>query len=142
MPAHIKQKAKFVRAIAFVRTLKRKSFNIYTFSEAEPAPCGFVGCALGWMAHERIFRNLRLEYHGGRGMMLLYKDSQGRLFNQMTAPMALFGISSRAANFLFGPQWQAYDKRGRKASPALVAQRMERFLETGEMTDYSSTDLS
>lgn len=83
---------------------------LFGLIEIEPA-CGFAGCAMGWAAHSKLFDGL-------------YMDGSGPVYNGIAGwngVTRLFGISSRAADFLFGSS--SYED----GQPGYVADRLERF---------------
>lgn len=151
MSDHVKETAKFKRAIAFVRGLDRKTFDMEQYGEspkdAENGTCGFVGCALGWMAAGKKFRGLDLirDRELERENKMLSSTPPINMFTiryarkkYFEAAEKLFGLSNEAAGFLFGSDWSRHDPKRRKATPARVAQRMEKFLKDGKLP-YSIT---
>ena len=72
--------------------------------------CGFVGCAVGWAAHFRIFPGLKLDYgenhHGGYESSVVYMDGEN-VWVGWEAVQMLFGLAQEEAVFLFSVQ--AYD---------------------------------
>lgn len=141
MPAHIQNVRKFKKAINFVRALPPRRFDIRRFGEIENPRCGFVGCAVGWMAHEKLFRGLSLELDTSNTYpwdkceryRVVYSVPNGNTRKNFTAVEKLFGISSAAVQYLFGNDWFSDHPKKLKATPVLVADRMQAFLETGKI---------
>jgi AraC-like DNA-binding protein len=63
--------------------------------------CGFAGCAMGWVAHEKMFRGFKLELAYGPlvGQVPTYYGA--KIYG---AVAKLFGISESEASDLFGPK--------------------------------------
>jgi hypothetical protein len=77
--------------------------------------CGFAGCAIGWMAHAKIFPRFEIT---GTGTPQ-YENKEGTLWG-WDAVTELFDIQKPDAKWLFGIE--AYEPANR--SPAMVAERM------------------
>lgn len=145
MSAHVKNKAKFERAITYVRTLNPKTFAIETFGRKtenrEKPTCEFIGCAVGWMAHDKVFRGLSLveasqdwlDSANVYNFYVRFIAGDDKRYTHLDAVSALFGISSEASIYLFDINWSQYDHRNAKATPTRVANRMEKFLKTGKL---------
>lgn len=110
-------KARLRTAAAFIRTIDPEKFNMYFFHKIHPE-CGFVGCAVGHMAHKKIFPGLNKRPHG-----ISYKG-----FSNMNAVAKLFGLKRSQAVYLFGPGWEDHERLTAVATPAAVAKRIERFI--------------
>lgn len=121
---------KFKRAIEFVGGLDRRTFNIDWFGDDKPK-CGFVGCAVGWIAHKKLFRGLRLIKDDCEEYDLEYKSSNGVSYGRMKAVEKLFAISEDDVAYLFGVNWSNYDQNHVKPTPKRVAARMQAFMDNG-----------
>lgn len=91
---------------------------LFGLIEIEPE-CGFVGCAMGWAAHSKLFAGLRIDEDG----VLEYKG-----FAHFKAAAKVLGISKKNAEFLFAHEW--YDKY--HSAPGDVAARLRRFADRVE----------
>ncbi len=87
--------------------------------EIQPA-CGFVGCAMGWAAHSKLFPGLAITANG----VLYYKGSSA-----FHAAAKVFNISIRSAEFLFTPEMY---KDGDFTEPGVVADRLNRYADKVE----------
>lgn len=83
----------------------------------KPIGCGFVGCAMGWAAHEGLFEGLEFDISG----LVTYGGEGG-----FSAAMKLFGISQRTAVHLFAQSSYRYWYY-KQITPAMVTSRMRRF---------------
>lgn len=124
-------KRRLLKLAAFLRTVPRKAFAIdhWVTTEAtkpegvRPGDCGFAGCAMGWAAHAKLFRGLELNMFAEQPVEIRYKGEEG-----FSAAAKLFDIQYFEAKELFSPNFYI----GLKGTPAQVAKRIERLVETGE----------
>lgn len=112
----------------YLETVPRKAFNIQSWESRaankqegkNPGECGFAGCAVGWAAHAKLFRGLRME-----DGFPIYKDTFS-----WPAVSDVFGLGrsgalpSHDAAHLFSPH--TYPKG--KATPKQVATRIRKFV--------------
>lgn len=119
----------------FLETAPRKAFDMRNWQVKratkpegkKPGECGFAGCAMGWAAHTRMFRGLRIDTDGD----LVFKKPMfdGHGFEAAAAP---FEISTADARHLFDPE-HYYDFAKCIATPATpknVAKRIRAFVKS------------
>jgi hypothetical protein len=112
-------KARLRKAIAFIRTLDYENINMVIFSPTLVSQkCKFIGCAVGHMAHKKVFEGLKLDNN-----TVTYKRARN-----MEAVEKLFGLKHHEAIYLFGPFWGSYEKGTQEPTPKNIARRIERFL--------------
>ncbi len=94
-----------LKRVADYLARKKESPNFSMFGWEWPGlaaanHCGFAGCAMGWVAHRKMFRGFSLDYgYGlGAGRVPVY---QGEV--NYAAVAKLFGITERDVTSLFGP---------------------------------------
>jgi len=114
-------KVRLRKAAAFTKTIDPNSFIMTVFSGSWA--CGFVGCAMGHMAHAKVFRGLVM-----RNAIIAYKGQFG-----MDAVRELFGLKRSETYYLFGPSWEIYDRALPDVTPKNVARRIERFIANPEI---------
>lgn len=112
----------------FLDTVPDKSFDIqfWTFTKATkpegatPGECGFAGCALGWAAHAKLFRGLRLHEN----------DIQYHDLLSYEAAAELFDITYHEAFALFTSSVEMIPHRLRpnRETPKQVARRIRVFV--------------
>lgn len=89
---------------------------------------GFVGCAMGWAAHAKLFHGLTLDRDR---LTLLYGGSAG-----FEAAALALGITLRMAWFLFGAKYYKRTRRSLSSigawNPDDVAARLRRFADIVE----------
>jgi len=92
---------------------------LFGLMEIQPA-CGFVGCAMGWAAHEKIIPGLELYDNN-----LIYEENGQRALISWEAVMAAMGIvgNTKFAEYLFYSTSYKTDP-----PPARVAKRLRRFI--------------
>lgn len=119
----------------FLETVPRKSFNLSAW-QSRPAvkpegkkqgECGFAGCAIGWAAHAKLFRGLRLVDIGdGYDPEVFFNATESweaidELFNLAPVPHSL---RDGDAEYLF--MAEKYDHYN--ATPKQVAKRIRKFV--------------
>ena len=84
-------------------------------SVAHDNHCGFAGCAMGWVAHRKMFRGFKLEarWHGATAIPIYHGAENFK------AVAELFGITKDQARNLFGPK---------KRTPKQVAATIRNFI--------------
>jgi hypothetical protein len=88
-------------AAYLARKMESSSFDMGFWSSREQrirqGQCGFAGCAMGWVAHRKMFRGFKLGMVGGIGPIPLYYGAEN-----YQAVAKLFGITGDDAHALFG----------------------------------------
>lgn len=113
----------------FLETVPRKAFYIGRWVKSEksrregrhPGECGFSGCAVGWAAHGRLFRGLRLERSPIGGLYPTYEGSSAT-----GAINRLFQIDETDSLYLFFDQ--SYIEQKYNPTPKQVAKRIRKFV--------------
>ena len=118
----------------FLETVPRDAFNMSNWQTSEPSSpegempgeCGFAGCAVGWAAHEKMFRHFKLQVKPGHDFPIPYYKPRilRRPLRGEAAVELLFGISSNAVDDLFMPHSYARNCDG----PKQVATRIREFV--------------
>lgn len=128
-------KKKLLRLADFLETIPRKAFSITNWvtryadkPEGEvPGECGFAGCAVGWAAHQKLFKGLRISEGGSYPE---YIGTHGYVWQGFDAPKVLFNITDRQASELFHRDfYPANPKTGRRdPTPKQVAAKIRKFV--------------
>lgn len=126
-------KRRLLKLATFLRTVPRRAFDIQNWQTRPatkpegrvPGECGFAGCAMGWAAHAKLFRDLKPGQHG---WPVFRKNGKGQSFSQFDAAKKLFELSSyNSAYYLFDPVRYAGS-----ATPLQVTKRIEEFVRNNE----------
>lgn len=123
-------KKRLLKLADFLETVPRRSFEIraWVWRGADkpegkiPGECGFAGCAMGWAAHAKLFRGLKLDGLWGNPIF------EGR--TDYDAADCLFEIDGVASRVLFGGSSYSGPRR---PTPKQVAKRIRTFVETGHV---------
>lgn len=102
----------------------------------ETARCGFAGCAAGHAAHSKLFPGLQLLAEKKRdpaGQLKLLYVHEGHVLHAYEGLAVLFDVATDEAEYFFDPM----EYSGLNIPPKRVANRIERFVETGER-DYDT----
>jgi hypothetical protein len=130
------QVKKLLKLADFLDNLPRRSFDLSAWVTAKrsrpegktPGSCGFAGCAMGWAAHEELFRGLKFD-DIFFDTTPAYTDKDG-LHLGFDAAVALFGLlNNHHALYLFHINHYPIGKTGhRDPSPKRVAARIRRYV--------------
>lgn len=112
----------------YLETVPSKAFDMNTWaehSEGSPVRCGFIGCAIGWAAHGRLFRGLRSkrippdEYGTGPDWRLSFSEDCIEEWG-----MDHFALSLSKFEYLFVPRTHEHIA----ATPKQEAKRIREFV--------------
>lgn len=109
-------KERLCKAAAFIKTIDPDTFRMDVFRAT--GACGFVGCAIGHIAHAKVFRGLVLH-----GVTITYKQR-----SSMEAVQELFDLKRSEAHYLFGADWKTYERDSPDVTPKNIARRIKLFL--------------
>lgn len=129
----------------FLETVPRRAFRMDYWVQRkaskpegdEPGECGFAGCAMGWAAHQKMFKGLREDPI--RENTITYKLPNGEQFDDFYAAAKVFDISSVESDGLFNPRRYNDLKIVRRdyygdalPTPKQVAKRIRAFVKNAE----------
>lgn len=135
------RKDRLLKLADFLETVPRRSFEIRWWQKrpatkpegTHQGECGFAGCAVGWAAHAKLFRGLRLAQHGdgGTDATPIYDGDEG-----MPAVARLFDLPTVGDYFKVCPDasclFEAESYDGHRATPLQVARRIRKFVKDAE----------
>jgi len=125
-------KKRLLKLADFLETVPKKNFEMQSWGAKpatkpegkRPGSCGFAGCAMGWAAHAKLFRGLKLKFNNYSEPSLVYK---GLLhFNAASKCME---ITHDQALYLFHPM--RYGEMNNDPTPKQVAKRLREFVKSG-----------
>lgn len=128
------RKDRLLKLAKFLETVPDTAFDLSRWQKRAPSKsegkrpgdCGFAGCAVGWAAHQRMFRGLKLEDDGYGEIAPMYDGLEhwlavGKLFEISNGGYA---SSNRQAEHLF----MGSEYPDGKATPKQVAKRIRAFV--------------
>lgn len=117
--------------------IPKKSFDMSEWKKSEPTKpegkklgeCGFAGCAMGWAAHQKLFKNLKFDFFGIEYGPNPPSDGESfsNNFSGFDAAAKCMQITYQDAEYLFSIEHY----RSKNPMPATVAKRIRHFVEWG-----------
>jgi hypothetical protein len=131
------QTKRLLKLADFLDKLPRTAFDLSAWVASQPSrpegktpgSCGFAGCAMGWAAHEKMFRGLKFD-----GDIFdttpIFEDKNGVRYIGFEAAEMIFGLpTNRDALYLFHMNYYPMGKSGhRDPTPKRVARRIRRYV--------------
>lgn len=126
------KRKRLLKLADFLETIPKRVFDMSLWEAApatkpegkKPGKCGFAGCALGWAAHVKLFRGLRMFDEE------LYYQAKGNRMEDVAwgfhAAEELFEITNAQATFLFDED--SYDYAELPIPPKRVAKRIRKLV--------------
>ena len=109
----------------------------------EEVNCSTSGCACGWATTIPEFKKAGLSLEGdlysSRGMLFYQNPKTGDTYEAFDAAMEFFGLTSREAAWLFGPDSYMFRNRTR---PGFVGRRILRFVADGGLNNGAKAALT
>lgn len=124
----------------FLEIVREDAFNLSDWKVRDaakpeggkPGDCGFIGCAVGWAVHQKMFRGLRF----GRPIIespndIYYKPSPKAYKNHgWAAVTAVFDIDRYEADHLF----DKYEYRDDERTSVNIAKRIRKFVKDKQVS--------